>query len=128
VLELASLAAGARRICRRSRRRARSCPGEAIPLPLLVGDLEFVELLTIAQVRLLPGWRNESGFLAEVGAGLGVPVPVLPHQSEANRRIREQPTGMVAQARARGGAFFLEQGRLQRLPVVISRRGPLRAD
>jgi len=76
----------------------------------LVGDLEFVELLTIAQVRLLLGWRNEPGFLAEVGPGLGVPVPVLPHQSEANRRIREQPTGVAAQARARGVVFFLEQG------------------
>ena len=46
------------------------------------------ELLTIALVRHLLGRRSEAGFLAEVGRDWARLFPVLPHQSEANRRIR----------------------------------------
>ena len=46
------------------------------------------ELLAIAIVRhLLPG-RSEAGFLAEVARDWSHLFPILPHQSEANRRIR----------------------------------------
>jgi hypothetical protein len=46
------------------------------------------ELLTIAQVRHLLGRRSEAGFLAEVARDWAHLFPHLPHQSEANRRIR----------------------------------------
>jgi hypothetical protein len=46
------------------------------------------ELLAIAEVRHLLGRRSESGFLAEVARDWGYLFPVLPCQSEANRRIR----------------------------------------
>jgi hypothetical protein len=46
------------------------------------------ELLAIAQVRHLLGRRSESGFLAEVARDWGHLFPVLPCQSEANRRTR----------------------------------------
>jgi hypothetical protein len=46
------------------------------------------ELLAIAQVRHLLGRRSEAGFLAEVARDRGHLFPHLPHQSEANRRIR----------------------------------------
>jgi len=46
------------------------------------------ELLAIAEVRHLLGRRSEAGFLAEVARDWGHLFPVLPHQSEANRRIR----------------------------------------
>jgi Transposase DDE domain len=46
------------------------------------------ELLTIAQVRHLLGRRSEAGFLAEVARDWPHLFPVLPHQSEANRRTR----------------------------------------
>ena len=46
------------------------------------------ELLTIAVVRHLLGRRSEAGFLAEVGRDWAHLFPKLPHQSEANRRIR----------------------------------------
>src|SRR6266566_1851957 len=46
------------------------------------------ELLTIALVRHLLGRRSEAGFLAEAGRDWARLFPVLPHQSEANRRIR----------------------------------------
>jgi hypothetical protein len=46
------------------------------------------ELLTITQVRHLLGRRSESAFLAEVARDWGHLFPVLPHQSEANRRTR----------------------------------------
>jgi len=46
------------------------------------------ELLAIALVRHLLGRRSEAGFLAEVARDWGHLFPVLPHQSEANRRIR----------------------------------------
>ena len=46
------------------------------------------ELLAIAQVRHLLGRRSEAAFLAEVARDWGHLFPHLPHQSEANRRIR----------------------------------------
>jgi hypothetical protein len=46
------------------------------------------ELLAIAEVRYLLGRRSESGFLAEVARDWGHLFPVLPCQSEANRRTR----------------------------------------
>lgn len=46
------------------------------------------ELLTIALVRHLLGRRSEAGFLAEVARDWPHLFPALPHQSEANRRIR----------------------------------------
>src|SRR5436190_24266473 len=46
------------------------------------------ELLTIALVRHLLGRRSEAGFLAEVARDWSGLFPRLPHQSEANRRIR----------------------------------------
>jgi Transposase DDE domain len=46
------------------------------------------ELLAIAQVRHLLGRRSEAGFLAEVARDWGHLFPVLPHQSQANRRTR----------------------------------------
>ena len=44
------------------------------------------ELLAIVVVRHLLGLRSESGSLAEVGRDWDHLFPVLPHQSEANRR------------------------------------------
>ena len=46
------------------------------------------ELLTVALVRHLLGRRSEAGFLAEVARDWAHLFPRLPHQSEANRRIR----------------------------------------
>ncbi len=46
------------------------------------------ELLSIALVRHLLGRRSEAGFLAEVARDWAHLYPRLPHQSEANRRIR----------------------------------------
>jgi hypothetical protein len=46
------------------------------------------ELLAITVVRHLLGRRSESGFLAEVARDWGHLFPVLPCQSEANRRAR----------------------------------------
>jgi transposase len=46
------------------------------------------ELLTIAVARHLLRRRSESGFLAEVRRDWPHLFPCLPHQSEANRRIR----------------------------------------
>ena len=46
------------------------------------------ELLTIAVARHLLGRRSESGFLAEVARDWGHLFPVLPCQSEVNRRTR----------------------------------------
>jgi hypothetical protein len=46
------------------------------------------ELLAIAVVRHLLGRRSESAFLAEVARDWGHLFPVLPCQSEANRRTR----------------------------------------
>jgi hypothetical protein len=46
------------------------------------------ELLAITEVRHLLGRRSEPAFLAEVARDWGHLFPVLPHQSEANRRTR----------------------------------------
>ncbi|MGY1680058.1 transposase [Geodermatophilus sp. SYSU D01176] len=46
------------------------------------------ELLTIALVRHLLGRRSEAGFLGEVARDWAPLFPRLPHQSQANRRIR----------------------------------------
>ena len=46
------------------------------------------ELLTIALVQHLLQRRSESGFLHEVGRDWAQLFPRLPHQSQANRRIR----------------------------------------
>jgi len=46
------------------------------------------ELLTIALVRHLLGRRSEAGFVAEVARDWAQLFPRLPHQSQANRRIR----------------------------------------
>jgi hypothetical protein len=46
------------------------------------------DLLTIAQVRHVLGRRSEAGFLAEVARDWAGLFPVLPHHSEASRRIR----------------------------------------
>jgi Transposase DDE domain len=46
------------------------------------------ELLAIAVVRHLLGRHSEAGFLAEVARDWAHLFPVLPHQSEANRRTR----------------------------------------
>ena len=60
------------------------------------------ELLTVAMVRHLLGRRSEAGFLAEVARDWAHLFPRLPHQSEANRRIRwlwgafEQVRAMLA--------------------------------
>src|SRR5229473_8356507 len=60
------------------------------------------ELLAITVVRHLLGRRSEAGFLAEVGRDWGHLFPVLPCQSEANRRTRwlwgafEQLRGILA--------------------------------
>jgi Transposase DDE domain len=46
------------------------------------------ELLAVAMARHLLGRRSESGFLDEVARDWACLFPRLPHQSEANRRIR----------------------------------------
>ena len=46
------------------------------------------ELLTIALVRHLLGRRSDAGFVAEMARDWAQLFPGLPHQSEANRRIR----------------------------------------
>ena len=68
------------------------------PAPACTG----AELLAIALVRHLLGRRSEAGFLAEVARDWAHLFPRLPHQSEANRRIRwlwgafEQVRAMLA--------------------------------
>ena len=64
--------------------RAVVVPGRPGPAPAC----SDAELLAIAVVRHLLGRRSESGFLAEVARDWGRLFPVLPHQSEANRRTR----------------------------------------
>src|SRR6266851_52854 len=63
------------------------------------------ELLAIALVRHLLGRRSEAGFLAEVARDWAHLFPRLPHQSEANRRIRcpDQWTGPGNDLAARFG-------------------------
>ena len=58
------------------------------PRPGPVPACSDAELLAIALVRHLLGRRSEAGFLAEVARDWAHPFPKLPHQSEANRRIR----------------------------------------
>jgi hypothetical protein len=64
--------------------RAIAVPARPGPAPAC----SDAELLAIAVVRHLLGRRSESGFLAEVARDWGHLFPVLPHQSEANRRTR----------------------------------------
>jgi hypothetical protein len=59
-------------------------PGRPGPAPAC----SDAELLAITVVRHLLGRRSESGFLAEAGRDWGHLFPVLPCQSEANRRTR----------------------------------------
>jgi Transposase DDE domain len=58
------------------------------PRPGPVPACSDAELLAIAQVRHLLGRRSEAAFLAEVARDWGHLFPHLPHQSEANRRVR----------------------------------------
>ena len=58
------------------------------PRPGPVPACSDAELLTLALVRHLLGRRSEAGFLADVARDWAHLFPVLPHQSEANRRIR----------------------------------------
>jgi hypothetical protein len=63
----------------------------AIRIPARPGPVPActdAELLAIAAVRHLLGRRSESAFLAEVARDWEHLFPVLPHQSEANRRTR----------------------------------------
>ena len=67
------------------------------------------ELLAIALVRHLLGRRSEAGFLAEVARDWAHLFPRLPHQSEANRRIRWL-WGAFEQLRATLAARLPEDG------------------
>jgi hypothetical protein len=58
------------------------------PRPGPVPACSDAELLAIVMVRHLLGRRSEAGFLAEVARDWSHLFPRLPHQSEANRRIR----------------------------------------
>jgi len=58
------------------------------PRPGPVPACSDAELLAIALVRHLLGRRSEAGFLAEVARDWSHLFPRLPHQSEANRRVR----------------------------------------
>jgi hypothetical protein len=64
--------------------RAIAIPARPGPAPACTD----AELLTVAVVRHLLGRRSEAGFLAEVARDWAHLFPRLPHQSEANRRIR----------------------------------------
>ena len=64
--------------------RAIAIPARPGPAPACTD----AELLAIALVRHLLGRRSEAGFLAEVTRDWAHLFPRLPHQSEANRRIR----------------------------------------
>ena len=64
----------------------RSCPGRSGSLA--APACTDAELLAIAEVRHLLGRRSESAFLAEVARDRGHLFPVLPCQSEVNRRTR----------------------------------------
>jgi len=67
------------------------------------------ELLAVALVRHLLGRRSEAGFLAEVARDWAHLFPRLPHQSEANRRIRWL-WGAFEQLRAMLAARLPEDG------------------
>ena len=58
------------------------------PRPGPASACSDAELLAIAIVRHLLSGRSEAGFLAEVARDWSHLFPILPHQSEANRRIR----------------------------------------
>ncbi len=81
--------------------RAIAIPSRPGPAPACTD----AELLAIALVRHLLGRRSEAGFLAEVARDWAHLFPKLPHQSEANRRIRwlwgafEQLRAMLAARR-----------------------------
>ncbi len=64
--------------------RAIAIPSRPGPAPACTD----AELLAITLVRHLLGRRSEAGFLAEVARDWAHLFPRLPHQSEANRRIR----------------------------------------
>ena len=66
-------------------------PGPAGPAPAC----SDAELLAIALVRHLLGRRSEAGFLAEVGPGLGAPVPA------AAAPKRGEPADPLAAGRVR---------------------------
>ena len=78
--------------------RAIAIPARPGPAPACTD----AELLAVALVRHLLGRRSEAGFLAEVTRDWAHLFPRLPHQSEANRRIRwlwgafEQVRAMLA--------------------------------
>ena len=78
--------------------RAVAIPARPGPAPACTD----AELLAVALVRQLLGRRSEAGFLAEVARDWAHLFPRLPHQSEANRRIRwlwgafEQVRAMLA--------------------------------
>jgi hypothetical protein len=83
------------------------------------------ELLAIVLVRHLLGRRSEAGFLAEVARDWAYLFPRLPHQSQANRRIRwlwgafEQLRAMLA---ARLPADDCQQIDTSALPVKHTSR------
>src|SRR5579859_2965303 len=64
--------------------RAIAIPSRPGPAPACTD----AELMAVALVRHLLGRRSEAGSLAEVARDWAHLFPVLPHQSEANRRIR----------------------------------------
>ena len=68
----------------RSRPGPSSIPARPGPAP----GCSDAEILAITQVRVLLGRRSEAGFLAEVARDWAHLFPVLPHQSELNRRAR----------------------------------------
>src|SRR5689334_8512726 len=90
------------------------------PRPGPVPACSDAELLAIALVRHLLGRRSEAGFLAEVARDWAHLFGVLPHQSEANRRIRwlrgafEQLRAVLA---ARRPADDCQQADTTALPV-----------
>jgi Transposase DDE domain len=103
-----------------------SCGAVAIaPRPGPAPACTDAELLAIALVRHLLGRRSEAGFLAEVARDWAHLFPRLPHQSEANRRIRwlwgafEQLRAMLA---ARRPADDCQQVDTTALPVKHASR------
>jgi len=79
------------------------------PRPGPVPACSDAELLAVALVRHLLGRRSEAGFLAEVARDWAHLFPRLPHQSEANRRIRWL-WGAFEQLRAMLAARLPEDG------------------
>src|ERR1700751_4153692 len=83
------------------------------------------ELLAIAAVRHLLGRRSEAGFLAEVARDWGCLFPVLPHQSEANRRTRWL-WGAFEQLRAALAARLPEDAGQRVVPAALPVKHPSR--